>query len=190
MLGTLELNTVAIIGSSLGAVSAVAFALDYPRRVSRLILVSPGLIGLDLNHDPKLVAYNQEMNDAGQDNSWDTYAEVFAKAWLDGPTRSSNEINAHVRKKVVLMVKENVAKRKPSVHLGFRMERTHAERLNELAMPVYVLLGTLDMADIKMAAEKFRAAGAEIVTFKKAAHMINLEYPQLFNLQLIQLLIK
>ena len=61
------------------------------------------------------------------------------------------------------------------------MEPTQAQRLNELTIPVCVFLGALDMADIKIAAEKYRSAGAEVVTFGKEAHLINMEDPKSFN---------
>jgi pimeloyl-ACP methyl ester carboxylesterase len=188
VLDTLRLNRITIVGSSLGAVSAVAFALDYPESVSRLALVSPGLIGLDLNQDPKLVAYNEEMYAAYKAGAWDKYAALFVQAWVDGPKRSTAEVNAGVRQKALAMVTENVTKRKPGVHPGFRLEPTQAQRLSELTMPVSVFLGGLDMADIKIAAEKYRSAGAEVITFGKAAHLINMEDPKAFNKALAEFL--
>lgn len=46
ILDSLKLTTVDLVGVSMGGSIAVNFALDYPDRVRKLVLISPGLLNL------------------------------------------------------------------------------------------------------------------------------------------------
>jgi pimeloyl-ACP methyl ester carboxylesterase len=180
VLNTLRLNRIALSGSSLGAVSAVAFALDYSENVSRLALISPGLIGLDLNQDPKLAAY--------QAYAWDKNAELVVKAWVDGPKRSPADVNAVVLQKALAMVTENVTKRKPGDRSGFRMEPTQAQRLNKLTMSVRVSSGGSIWPISRLTWKSIAVQGAAVTTLGNAAHLINIEDSKAFNKVLAEFL--
>ena len=54
VMDSLGIGTASLAGVSLGAVVATAFALAHADKVNKLVLVSPGLIGIDLNHDSAL----------------------------------------------------------------------------------------------------------------------------------------
>ena len=181
VMDSLHIKTASFAGVSLGAVVATAFALAHADRVDKLVLVSPGLIGIDLNHDSALVRYSRIMEKAEADHDMMAYTEAFVKAWVDGPVRNPTEVNSQVRKIAFSMAYENKAKRKPGVHLGFTYEPAQLQQLPNLRLPRLVIAGAKDMKDILLIAEAHRKQGARVVILPWVAHMLNMEQPAAFN---------
>ena len=181
VMDSLHVQKASLAGVSLGSVAATAFALAHPERVDKLVLVSPGLIGIDLNHDSALVRYSRQMEEAEKNHDMTAYTELFVKAWVDGPARKPGELDGAIRKKAFQMAYENKSKRKPGVHLGFIYEPTQLQQLAQLRMPILVITGKKDMKDIRMIALEYRKKGARLVVLPSAAHMVNMEQPAAFN---------
>ena len=181
VMDSLHIQKASLIGVSLGAVAATEFALDYPERVHRLVLVSPGITGIDLNHDSTLVKYYRQMNTAWTRHDTTAYINLFINAWVDGPFRNPSDMNQAVRKEALTMASDNIRKRREGVHLGFTFEPDQLHRLDSLQAPVFVVTGDQDMCDIKIIASEYKKHGAETVVIKDVAHMVTMEKPKEFN---------
>ncbi|MDX1667728.1 MAG: alpha/beta hydrolase, partial [Saprospiraceae bacterium] len=59
LMDSLKLEKITVGGLSLGAILALDFALAYPERVENLILISPGLVGIQEQQKSYLNAMNQ-----------------------------------------------------------------------------------------------------------------------------------
>lgn len=69
LLDHLELGETVLVGNSMGAATALAFALAHPARVSALVIVTPG--------------YGGQPNEAGWDD-WDALADGLERGGVDG----------------------------------------------------------------------------------------------------------
>lgn len=188
IMDTLKIKSASFIGLSLGSVAATAFALTHPEKVDRLVLASPGLTGIDLNHDSALTTYSRQVAEATAKHDTAGMAEAFVQAWVDGPSRRPEEVDKDVRTKVFEMAYQNIAKRKKDVHIGLAYKPTQLEQLPELKMKILVIAGKKDMKDILMIAEVLKKYGAEVVLFPNAAHMVNMEQPERFNEEVLKFL--
>ena len=135
----------------------------YPLWFGVLLLVSPGYSGIEFT-DPFVLEQTAAMLAAAGDGDAEAFVEAFLRAWVDGPNRSPADLDPEVRSRCHDMA-INAAWR------GFDSRgRLHevgaADRFSELSMPVEVVLGELDSADIVAAAERVAAAvpGARVDT--------------------------
>ncbi len=179
LLLALEVPRATLVGLSLGARTAVDFALVYPEMVASLVAVSPGISGWEFD-DPKLAE-----NDRGAQAAWAAgdralVVEWFQRSWTDGPKRTPAQVDAKVRERVRLMATETMAKGVPR---GQLKERDAAKHLKDLHVPLLVVVGDLDMSDIQEIATQLVAnvPGARETVIRGAGHMVNLEQPQKLN---------
>lgn len=180
VLDSFHVQAATFIGVSLGAVVATSFALEYPSRVEKLVLTSPGMIGMPLGTDSLLAHYNEQMSAAYQKGDMEVYIRGFIGAWVDGHRRP-DEMSLRIRSEAVAMIRENVLKRKPGIWPNFRQTPTQAERISELKMPILIIVGDSDMNDITMVADKYRSIGAVVKRMSFAGHMVNMEMPGEYN---------
>ncbi len=188
IMDSLHAEKPAFVGVSLRAVAATDFALAHPGKVSKLMLVSPGLIGINLEHDSALVRYQRLMAAAFEKGETIAYTEAFITSSFDGPYRTPAQVNQTIRKKAFTIAYETIRKRRAGVHLGFMYQPTQLERLPELRMPILVIAGKNDMQDILMIADVWKRAGATTLILSHVAHLLNMEQPSLFNKHLMQFL--
>lgn len=179
LLTALEIDKVVLVGLSLGGRTAIDFTLEYPDMVQALIPVAPGISGWTFA-DPVLMANNEHLREAARNGDEPGYVEWFQRSWTDGPGRASAEVDSAVREKVHLMASETVAK--PGTW-GPVVEAGALDRLGEIEVPTLVIVGELDMSDIRGIADAIvdNVAGARQVVVPKVAHMVNMEAPDAFN---------
>lgn len=179
LLTALEIDKVVLVGLSLGGRTAIDFTLEYPDMVQALVPVAPGISGWTFT-DPVLMANNEHLREAARNGDEPGYVEWFQRSWTDGPGRASAEVDSAVREKVRLMASETVAK--PGTW-GPVVEAGALDRLGEIEVPTLVIVGELDMSDIRGIADAIvdNVAGARQVVVPKVAHMVNMEAPDAFN---------
>ena len=192
ILDSLGIDKAHVMGLSLGAVAATDFVLAHPKRVAKLILAAPGLIGYALNHDSVLVANNRKIDAARQRRDTLTYVEYFLRSWTDGPRRTPAAVDPELRAFVRSMVSDNLEYHQWATHLRFSEKPLAIERLSSIRSPTLVLVGDLDMSDILAISDEL---SRKIPTVKKvvipgAAHMLNLEQPTRFNQEVRQFLLR
>lgn len=183
VLDSLRINRAHVAGLSLGAVVATAFAIDHPARLNKLILASPGLIGFEINHDSVYRKLQAAMKDAYNNHDTLAYIENFVRAWTDGPSRKPGSVDPEVRELTLRLATENVFRNKWRYNPGFSFKPLPITQLGSIQTSTLVMVGELDMKDILMIADTLvdKIPYARKVIIRKAAHMINLEQPEIFN---------
>ena len=182
------LETVDVVGHSLGGGIATVFALHRPERVRRLALVAAA-VGPDVNPMLRLLAlqvarallrpFALRQVFSLLASSWDE--EILedelqdADRWLSNPEARVyfwNVLNAGLRLR------------------GVRPERLLLDRLPELKMPVLVAWGKKDQVLYFSNVEKIRARlpKARYLVYKDAGHMLPYEVAGQFNRALIDFL--
>ncbi len=179
LLSYLGIDEVALIGLSLGGTIAIDFALEHPEMVSALIPVSPGLSGYTFSLSPET---KQSFRAAYQERDFSQYVELFQQAWTDGPHRAPDQVDAGVRERVRMMVRETVEAYKLQRNAK-PLQPPAINRLAEIKLPTLAILGTLDMADILAIVDLLveEITDAEKIAVLDVAHMVNMERPEEFN---------
>lgn len=165
-----------LMGVSMGAAHALHFALENPRRVNRLVLASPAILGWDWS--PRWRALWAELQRAAKEEG----AITARTLWLKHPMFAS--LTAH---KEAFAAFSKTASRYTCRHwLGedrhTPLERPDLEQLADLDAPTLLLSGAQDMEDFRLIAEAIAQMAPNVtrVDIKDAGHMAHLERPQRF----------
>ena len=166
-----------LVGVSLGAGTAVVFALTFPERARSLVLVSPGGDLYAPEPPDDLRAFWREEWRLLEAGDMDGAVELNLRTWVDGPFRRPDEVDQEVRAFVGRMQREAFAKASPDDEADEVEVEPPISRLAELALPILVVVGDADQPDTiaigrRIAAE---APGARLVSMPGVAHMPTLE---------------
>jgi len=177
-----------VIGLSLGGRIAVDFALQHPDMVRSVIPVGPGLSGYEFT-DAKWDEIAQAIRTAVAAGNLEEAAELFQRAWTDGPRRAPAEVDPAVRRRVRTMIDRNI---RPGWDLSRHLppEPPAVGRLTEIHAPMLIVLGELDMPDIHKIVDQLtsQVAGARKVVIPGAAHNVSLERPVEFDRAVLEFL--
>lgn len=170
LLDHLGIETASLVGHSMGGQVATDFALTYPQRVSRLVLLAPSLTGYQFSPDyQQLYARVQaaapdveKMTEISL--GFPSYAVVMASAQRD----LMRELAAdNMRKVLEWKSVEQVWPQPPAI-----------ERLGTLAVPTLFVIGTRDSDDCRRIATLFeRAPDVRFARIEGADHMPTLTHP-------------
>ena len=183
VLQKLDINKVSLVGLSLGGTTVTDYALEYPERVKKLILVSSGVTGIEtvVTVDDMIKNYGSELRTALDKYGADSAAEVFTRYWADG-MRSKEQTDPAVRNYVyttsALSIKQHGWK-----HWARFQEMSAIEYLGTLKMPVLIIYGDKDlklMADAAVILDE-KIQSSRKIEIKNVAHMLNMEAPDEFN---------
>jgi pimeloyl-ACP methyl ester carboxylesterase len=170
------LESAVVIGSSMGGRAAINLALASPDRVAALVLIGSAISGEPRTaDDPEPIATFGRLIEAAEERG--DLAEVNrleAHLWLDGPNSDEGRVAGPVRDLFLDMNGRALAAPDP----GDEPEELDAwSRLEELAMPVLVLIGTLDLPDIREHAKAIadRVPQGRFVELEGVAHLPHLE---------------
>ena len=179
LLDALGVERVIGVGLSLGARTLIDAGLLAPSRFRALLLVSPGYSGLEFE-DPFVLEQHAAIGRAAQQRDVAGVVEAFLRAWVDGPRRTADAVDPAVRSRCREMA--HAAVLRGGGGPGLVREVGAADRLDELAMPIQVVLGDLDSADIERAADRIvtRAVNARLAVVRDAGHAVNLDQPVVF----------
>lgn len=166
-----------ILGLSLGGRIALDFALLYPERLDRLVLVDAALGGYRFAED--WYARMATIMQHGKDGD----IAAAKRLWLAHPLFDS--IRAQNRNKQCF---EQIASSDPGwhwLHQGFEqsINPSAAKRLHEIKAPTLVVVGEHDLPDFQAIADLLQAniAHAKKKVLAGAGHMANMEAPEQFN---------
>jgi pimeloyl-ACP methyl ester carboxylesterase len=192
LLDHLKVEKAHLIGCSLGGEIIIDFALEHPERVSALIPVSTAPGGLEMQGE--MPQELQEMMVAAQKGDLERVTELSLRLWIDGPFRKPEQVNPRVRQRAAEMNKI------PTEYGTFATDMNPlnpltppaAGRLAALTMPVLVIAGALDNAEIVRAADVMASEikGAQKVIIQDAAHVPNMDKPEEFNRAVLDFLNK
>lgn len=176
----------ALVGCSVGSRIALDFALQYPERVDRLVLVSPSISGW--RHDGPPPPQAAELDAAEEAGDLARVNELEMQIWIDGPHRSPDEVNPLVRElaltmNAIALANEGVVEERP-------LAPPAIGRLDEVNVPVLIIAGELDTARTRAAAGHLaaRLPQARLELIPGAAHLPNMERPEEFNRLLLAFL--
>ena len=172
-----------LMGCSMGGTLAMDFTLAYPESVSALIMVCSGPSGLKLDVPaPEKFKAVEAAYEAGD---IDLCCELETQIWFDGESRSPSEVDPEQR--ALLYEMNKTALMHDAVKgVGERqhnLETAAYKRLDEIEVPVLVIVGTLDIPYTHAAAGYMceRIKDVTRVEISDAAHLPSMEQPQIFN---------
>ena len=178
LMDALGIERAILVGLSMGGKVAIDLALEEPERVEAIVAVSSGLSGYRFESDLYL-EQRDVMIEAWRAGEFDAVVESFQRCWTDGPQRAPEDVDPEVREKVRAMALNGIA----HAMEGRLIDPAAIDRLDELQLPMLVVLGELDMPGIHEIADLIVAANpnAELVSIPDAAHMVNMEAAERFN---------
>ncbi len=181
LLNALDVRKAVIVGLSMGGGIATDFALEYPDRVSALVLVGPGLSGYPFDSE-EMASYVGELEEAFQVGDFSAVTETFTRWWCDGPQRAPTEVDPAVRSKVLEMLAGS-GQRWRYYGLAQAAQPPAMGRLDQIQVPTLAIVGSVDVPDILAIVDiiEQEVPGARKVVIEGVAHMVNMEKPKEFN---------
>jgi pimeloyl-ACP methyl ester carboxylesterase len=169
-----------VVGCSMGGTAAVDFALEYPERVERLVLIAGGVSGSNLGKADAALFADVEAADKAGDMDAVNRAEV--RLWVDGPRRSEGSAPAAVRN-LVLDMNGRALKTDWASAEDQGIDRPAITRLRDITAPTLVIVGDQDLPHAFANADVItsKVPGARKAIIKDAAHLASLERPEEFN---------
>jgi pimeloyl-ACP methyl ester carboxylesterase len=176
----LRLKPAHLVGCSLGSTLAIDFALQHSERLSRLVLVGPGIGGA--NFGKKYPEVFAEVRAADEARDFEALNNAEMHLFLDGPRRRRGYVRQPLRELFLDMngpVVRTDFERAPTVDL----DPPAIGRLHEITAPTLVVVGDEDVPPVFDAVEMLmeKVPHARKAVIHDAAHLPNLEHPDEFN---------
>ena len=190
LLDALGINTPMILmGCSIGAGLALDFTLTHLDRVEALILIGGAPSGLELEdlglkvEEP--VDLFEQAEKALEANDLDLATELDMQIWFDGMGRTKDDVNAEIRQlayDINRTVLEHDVKNLGK-HVRKQFDKSAVERFDELILPILIIVGENDIPLMLAAANYFEEhlPNTTKVIIPNAAHLPNMEHPELFQ---------
>ena len=185
LLDRFSMDRAHILGHSLGGRVALDFALAFPERVSCLVLVAPGIQGAPPSPE-EFSWYTRLLGTGGEKDP-----QALIEAWLGSDYLAATMALPSVAPQVRQWTVENLPGMRPGAHLPRFLEPAAYDRLEELLMPVLVVVGDKDNPVMLKNAEVMarRVAALTRVTLPGVGHLPNLERPEDFNRAVLDFLV-
>ncbi len=181
-----NINKITLVGCSLGSIIALDFAINHPYLVHRLVLVSPGLVGLQ---EKDLVFLKQMNRYVGLIQKGDTAAIMSHLKLLNALGRRKGElpeqVDAYVQESLALFVKSRGLLRVPV------LKTTHPmESVTSLSMKTMLIVGEWDHSYILNNAGYIKQSikNTSLHQIIHAGHLPNMEQVASFNKILVKFL--
>ena len=175
---TLHVDSACLVGASSGGMFAINFTLQYPQKVSSLVLVGAVVGGLP---------YTKHFLTRGGHLPPDLIDLKKSDLYYinDDPYEIYSENKAAKEKALKLTMNHEITDRAPQ-SLPFKPYL----RLNEIKVPALILVGEFDIPDVHAHAGAINAgivnSRREIIP--KSGHLIQMEQPEAFNQAVIRFL--
>ena len=178
-----------LIGASMGGEVALDVTLARPDLVAGLVMVGSGHPGQVWSEETE--RYGSREEDLAAAGDVDAIVELNLRFWVDGPTRSHEEVDQAMRAFVGDMQRAELVMQlaEPDVEGGALVPEP-AEHLAEISVPTLVLVGELDIPEMRESAARYAAdiPGASAATIAGAAHLPSLERPEEFDALVLEFL--
>src|SRR5215213_11802667 len=179
LLDHLGISRAHVIGVSMGSQTAIETPIAAPERVSSLVAVA-ARTGTPVS--PALRAGWERVDELYEAGDIAGAVEYELRMWVDGPDRSPDAVDPEMRERVremnvALFTRDDVE----GEELPF--DPPAAERLAEIAAPTLIVYGDKDVHDVRQAAGPLASTilGAQLAVIPDAAHLPQMERPELFN---------
>jgi pimeloyl-ACP methyl ester carboxylesterase len=165
-----------VVAGSMGGAVALDLALAHPDRVRALVLIGSAVRGAPYPEttDPQTADLVERAEAAEEAEDWDELNRLEAWIWLDGPTADEGRVEGETRELFLEMNGRALRALDPG-------ERARAEdawpRLGDIKVPTLVLVGRLDVEDIRVVDEGLaeRLPDARLVWLDGVAHLPHFE---------------
>jgi 3-oxoadipate enol-lactonase len=168
-----------VIGVSMGSQTAIEVAIVAPERVSALVAVA-ARTGTPVSS--ALRAGWERVNELYEAGDIAGAVEYELRMWVDGPDRGPDAVDPEMRERVREM---NAAlfTRDDDAGEELSLDPPADERLAEISAPTLIVYGDKDVTDVRQAADPLAGAipGARLAVIPDAAHLPQMERPELFN---------
>ena len=165
-----------VVGASMGGKAAIDLALEHPDRVAALVLIGPAISGAPDGgpFDEPLASMDTALDTAFEAGDFDEVNRLEAHLWLDGPTAPEGRVGGETRALFLEMNRRALTADDPG---DDAREMDAWQRLEELTMPILVLVGDLDLPFIIRNCHQIRdrAKDARLVELHGVAHLPHFE---------------
>ncbi|WP_079527955.1 alpha/beta fold hydrolase [Halobacillus hunanensis] len=171
LLNHLGIDRATLIGHSMGGQIATEFALNYPERVSKLVLLAPGLSGF--SYSKEFEENMKTIHEAAPD------IDKMVELLLNDSSYRVVTKSPH-RNLMVQMLRHHMNRmfEWPAVKLIWPQPPA-IERLGDLKAKTLLIIGKEDSHDNLRVANYFRKnSDARVIEIPGADHMINLTHPE------------
>ena len=189
LIDELHIKPAHLVGCSIGGGVAIDFALEHGERISKLVLVGPGVSGT--NFGPKYPELWSEIEAADRAKDLEALNHAEMRLWLDGPRRPPGYVKQPLRDLFLDMNGKNMANDWASAPTE-RLEPPAVERLHEITAPTLIVVGDEDVPSVFDAVELLmvKIPHPRKVVISDAAHLPNLEHPDEFNRVVLNFLLE
>jgi pimeloyl-ACP methyl ester carboxylesterase len=166
----------------MGGMTCMDYTLTHPEKVLSLTMVGAGPDGLELEVPSPPIF--DEAEAAYEAKDWEKLLELETRIWFDGIGRTPEQVDPEKRALAVKMNRlafdhyaKGLGKRKRN------LENVAAKRLNEITIPVLVMVGQYDVPYQHAAADYMAAhiKDCRKVMLEDTAHLPSMEQPEAFN---------
>jgi pimeloyl-ACP methyl ester carboxylesterase len=177
LLDALQLETVALIGSSMGGGLALEFALHHPDRVRHLVLVGAAVLGFAMTDH-----FHQRLQTRTLPLHECQNVEQTIANWLADPylfAAESDQARDHFRQ----ILAQNPQNLTNTFHLMKMPADLSLGRLTKLTIPTLIVVGEVDIPDVHATAGALQALlpNTRRVIIPNAGHFAYMEQPDHFN---------
>jgi pimeloyl-ACP methyl ester carboxylesterase len=171
VLDTLNIARGDLVGVSMGGCIALNFALDFPERVRRLVLISPGLVGWEWSEQWR--SHWAKIREAAASQNVSQAREL----WWNHPLFSTTR--AHQPASDLLRAGISRYSGKHWLHDNEEPALPDLDRLHTLRAPTLLITGTRDLEDFRLIADLIAGAAPNVtrVDLEGAGHLPHLESP-------------
>jgi pimeloyl-ACP methyl ester carboxylesterase len=183
LLDTLAIEQAHLVGLSGGGRISIDFALEYPERVSSLVLAGPGLSGFNWSGGEWISPIWEAMLEGDSIRA----AELWLESPYMAPAMEQDELADRLRKLAI----ENSRVWAHLDTMEVPLSHPAVGRLDELLAPTLLIVGSRDIPDIHKISQRLMAADipdVRRVIFEGSGHMVNLEQPEKFNREVMDFL--
>ena len=195
LLNHLNIDKAHVLGISRGGSIAMDFTLEFPEKVSSLIMVASNPSGFDYTEDSEIEkTYFERDEGLSETKNAEAMANLDVEMWVDGPGQKPGRADKSVREKVRAMTLERyqtyfAAFPEPEP-TPLPLKPPAVERLASIAVPTLVITGSLDFSYTHAAAKVMAGdiPNSKHVSIPDVAHMVNMEKPKEFNKVVLEFL--
>jgi pimeloyl-ACP methyl ester carboxylesterase len=177
------LESVALVGVSMGGRIALEVSLARPELIEALVLVGAGLPGHQWSAEMK--AADEAEQAALARGDLDEAVEVTLRTWVDGPRRRPEDVDPEVRARVAEMQRRAYELQLPVWETAEEepLVGDLAERIGEVGAPTLILVGEEDVPDMHEIADRLERElpNARRASIADTAHVPSLERPREFD---------
>lgn len=189
LLENTQTESATFIGLSWGAMLAIDYALLHPKRITQLVLISPGLNGWNYFRDTVAATNYANRRAALKAGDFKLAARLFHQNWVVGPRRDSSSLAPDFFDWSLASIAFNTR-----VHFGEDWSQIDTlpvtDRLSIVDVPTSLIVGDQDGQDILQITDVYatQLPRAEVYVVEGAAHLLSREKPEIFNAILANIL--